>query len=768
MIFSLLFLIFIFSISSIQASDINSTTLDSNNNNPMQLENSTQSINLESNDLDDVSLNETSKNKTEFTSPTSSMYYNGDYEVTLKDSNSSNTLPNKTVDFVINKVNCSIITNNNGVACLNLKLVPGKYVINTFFAGDDDYEPCNSTFTFKILPTIKANDMSKYYKGNTKYCATFLDSQGKALKNTMVTFTVNGKSYTKKTNNDGFASMSINLKPGTYKITSTDPITGYKLTTNFKILPTINSKNIKQVEGQNKKFKAKFLKNNGKALSNKKVKYKLKGKIHKVKTNSKGIVSLSLKKLKKGTYKIVCYNRDGLSKSYKIKIYKRKASTKITAHHSIFFQNESKQLKIKFSTALNDDSCSKQKIKIRINKKTYTKKTNDDGMIKFKLPSLKKGLYTVQYKYPGNKFFKESKLKKLVTIVDTSKTKLKVKSTKSFGYGAGTLLKVAYTAGGIPLAKHTVILKIDGKKYTKTTDNNGIASLPINLKIGKYDVIYKTNDESILKGTSGSFDINVFKRSPSKLVWKSGKTYKDSSQKFKVLLTNTKGKSISSQKIKLTIDSKTYSSKASSKGYAKFKTDVDLGKYKVSVKYNGNNNYLPTSLSKSINVKLSKFGNGLNEKNANGWSEYLQSSSHCQVGNHMIKSLVKSLTKGLTSEVDKAKAIFNYVRDELEYSNYYDTKYGAVGTLENKKGNCVDLSHALVAMFRTANLESRYVHGTCHFSKGYTVGHVWAQVKIGNTWVCADASNDINSLGKIKNWNINSYSLHAKYASLPF
>ena len=52
--------------------------------------------------------------------------------------------------------------------------------------------------------------------------------------------TVNGKSYSVKTSSKGFVSISVNLKPGTYKIVSSDPITGYKLTTTFKILSTIS------------------------------------------------------------------------------------------------------------------------------------------------------------------------------------------------------------------------------------------------------------------------------------------------------------------------------------------------------------------------------------------------------------------------------------------------------------------------------------------------------------------------------------------------
>ena len=53
------------------------------------------------------------------------------------------------------------------------------------------------------------------------------------------------------------------------------------------------------------KFTAKLLNSKGKPLKGKKITFKIKGKKYKVKTNKKGIASISIKlKLKKGTYKI--------------------------------------------------------------------------------------------------------------------------------------------------------------------------------------------------------------------------------------------------------------------------------------------------------------------------------------------------------------------------------------------------------------------------------------------------------------------------------
>ena len=159
----------------------------------------------------------------------------------------------------------------------------------------------------------------------------------------------------------------------------------------------------------------------------------------------------------------------------------------------------------------------------------------------------------------------------------------------------------------------------------------------------------------------------------------------------------------------------------------------------------------------------------LNSKNTiTNLKPYLVATTNCQVGNSKIKSVVDSLTSGLTTDSAKARAIYNYVRDAVSYSFYYDTRYGAVGTLNAKTGNCVDQAHLLIAMYRTAGLAARYVHGTCVFSSGSTYGHVWAQVLIGDTWIVSDPTSVRNSFGTVVNWNNYNYRLHGYYASLGF
>ncbi|MFY9638789.1 MAG: transglutaminase-like domain-containing protein [Methanobacterium sp.] len=139
-----------------------------------------------------------------------------------------------------------------------------------------------------------------------------------------------------------------------------------------------------------------------------------------------------------------------------------------------------------------------------------------------------------------------------------------------------------------------------------------------------------------------------------------------------------------------------------------------------------------------------------------------------KINTSSVSALAKSLTAGSTTTLAKATKIFNWVRDNINYAFYYNTKYGANGTLQHRQGNCVDTSHLLIALSRAAGITSRYVHGNCQFSSGTWYGHVWAQLYVNGKWVTADATSSRNSLGVIKNWNTATYKLLGVYTTLPF
>lgn len=774
--------------------------------------------------------------------------------------------------------------------------------------------------TLDASKTITANDVTKYYKGSAKYTATFLDGNGSALANTNVKITLNGKEYTKMTDAKGTASLNLDLTPGTYKVVATNPVTGYTLTNTVKILSTIVASDMSKVYTDNRKFTATFLNKNGKALANKKVSFKINGKTYKVKTNSKGKASLSLKTLPKGTYKIISYNKDGLTKTNKVKVVKS-VKTSLTTKNYIFLTKDKKKVKVKLLNKFGYAPAKGKVIQLKVDGKKYTARTNKNGIAKFKLAAIKNGVYKTKFKFAKSGYYKASSVKGKVTVIPNKNPTYTVKSTTKFGHGAGTPFKVALTSGGIPISNKKVTLNVNGQSVTKTTNKNGIVSMPINLAIGTYTMKYSNKADSKVNAKSGSTQISVVERTPTKVTWKSATTFYQGTQACKIEVLDSNNKALNDGTVKLTVNSKTYSAKVS-KGYATISVNFNPGTFSASFSYSGdnlnapstgtasltvkkidslsvsnviagartiksyyaNNGKLPSSVtaggitftvpeflylmgetiselaqSKTGNVPImtgvkapsspsgdtiysvelykkdyvtvannlvtfiknnkqapnyansavgkiiyselvdafsriivfyadnnkympnycvitynpgggsSQGGTGLNEKNTvKDISIYLKATSNCQVGNSKIKSLVNSVTKGLTSDEAKAKAIYNYVRDKISYSFYYDTQKGAVGTYNAGSGNCVDQAHLLIAMYRTAGLAARYVHGTCHFSSGSTYGHVWAQVLVDGYWHVVDPTSSRNSYGTVVNWNTKSFSLNAIYSSLPF
>ena len=191
------------------------------------------------------------------------------------------------------------------------------------------------------------------------------------------------------------------------------------------------------------------------------------------------------------------------------------------------------------------------------------------------------------------------------------------------------------------------------------------------------------------------------------------------------------------------------------------------------VAFYGNNQQLPAYVAiKSIDSDSSQFViNRVNvkatESELANIDKYLQATANCQVDDPTIVALAQKLTAGLSTPTQKASAILDYVIDNIAYAGYYDTTRGAKKTLTDKRGNCCDQAHLVIALFRAADLPARYVHGTCTFSSG-PIGHVWAQVLIDGTWVVADPVSSRNSLGVVNNWNINTFTLKNYYISLPF
>ena len=126
-------------------------------------------------------------------------------------------LTNTTVKFNINGVFYTRVTDENGMASLNIRLDPNSYIITAYNPETGEQRANEVT----VLPRIIAEDLSMKYLDGSSFNATLVDGQGKAVTGVNITFNVNGVFYHKTTDANGVARLNIRLMPGDYIITST-------------------------------------------------------------------------------------------------------------------------------------------------------------------------------------------------------------------------------------------------------------------------------------------------------------------------------------------------------------------------------------------------------------------------------------------------------------------------------------------------------------------------------------------------------------------
>ncbi len=214
----------------------------------------------------------------------------------------------------------------NGNAIINIDdLVPGKYNAIIYYSGDDKFyqNRINSSFTI-LKPILNAQDLSILYTSGKTYIVK-VTREGKPITGKSITFNINGQTKTVKTDNNGYASLKINLLPRSKAYTITASYFGASVKNKITVKSIITAKNLK-VKKMAKKIKIRITlkKVDGKYLKGKQISLKFKGKIYKAKTNKKGVATFTIKN------NIIKKLKVGKKYSYEVTYLKDKISKKIT------------------------------------------------------------------------------------------------------------------------------------------------------------------------------------------------------------------------------------------------------------------------------------------------------------------------------------------------------------------------------------------------------------------------------------------------------
>ena len=397
-----------------------------------------------------------------------SMYYkNGSrYEVSIyQDGKIINSQNNDSkVIFNVNGVNYTkeLV---NGKASIGINLNPGNYTITTFYHYTDGL--ATKTNNIEVLSTILANDVVKFFRNGTQYCAKFLDGCGSPLVNASVVFNINGVFYKKQTDGRGMAKLNINLCPGVYILTAMHPDT-LMYGSNITVLSTIQANDVVKFFRNGTQYCAKFLDGCGSPLVNASVVFNINGVLYKKQTDYEGVARLNIN-LFPGKYILTAMHPDGLMYGYNITVLSTIHGDDIVK----FFRNGT-QYCAKFL-----DGCGSPLVNagvvFNINGVFYKKQTDDNGMAKLNI-----NLFPGEYILTAIHLNGEEKANIIKVLTTISAEDISLIENKSGVF-------VLKTHDGA----RNVSITINGVEYIVQTDDGGVATLNVSLSKGNHAVISK-------------------------------------------------------------------------------------------------------------------------------------------------------------------------------------------------------------------------------------------------------------------------------------
>ena len=380
------------------------------------------------------------------------------------------------------------------------------FLINTASATELENETMTTQAISQESIHIEAQDVDMYYRDGTRFRAEIRDVNENPLNNTPLTFSLNNVNYQRQTNENGEASIALNLNSGKYNVTTA--AYGISISNIINIKSTIYSADVVKIYRNSTQYYAKFLDSTGNELKNTDVKFNINGVFYTRTTNESGIARLNLN-LEQGKYIIMATNEiTGEFISNNITILPT-----ITDNRDIvkYYRNGTKYT-VRILEKNGEATGPGHEVEFNINGVFYYRQTNELGIASLNL-NLNPGDYIITANYEGCRVSNNVRILPTLTANDIE-----------MEYRDGTKFKAHLVDGtGKPNANEKVNFNINGVFYTRTTDENGEARLNINLQPGEYIItsennglhianlikIHPQSEKEVIKNTEFTHEIKI-------------------------------------------------------------------------------------------------------------------------------------------------------------------------------------------------------------------------------------------------------------------
>ena len=166
--------------------------------------------------------------------------------------------------------------------------------------------------------------------------------------------------------------------------------------------------------------------------------------------------------------------------------------------------------------------------------------------------------------------------------------------------GDPTPLEIGLYDGETPITNEEIGIEINTQKYIKTTDENGIATLNINLGVGEYTakIYWRGNNDynnitayaEVIISTDTYMDgINLTKNQGESTPYQCSLYRSDNGGRIK-------------DKINITINGVTYTREADNDGLYKLNINLSEGRYNIKAEFNGTELFNPSIIENTITI----------------------------------------------------------------------------------------------------------------------------------------------------------------------
>ena len=445
----------------------------------------------------------------------------------------------------------------------NLKV--GEYMIQVIYWGDNIYNLADAYDTFTISNGFEITPVDNpfiTFIDDLKPYRVLVTDDKEPLSDTVVTFTINGMTYTRITNEQGIAELLIDLDLGEYevKVSSGDVVfndTIYVVERGFEITP-VETPFITFIDDL-KPYRV-LVTQDTVPFSGAVVKFTVNGVTYSKITDEKGIAELPID-LAPGDYNIVVSSGDVVFNDTIRVVDRGFEITPVETPFSIFY-GDWKPYRV--LVTYNKELLGNAVVKFTVNGVTYSKITDEQGIAELPI-DLAPADYDIVVSSGG------------VVFNDTIHVKSTIEGQDIVKYYLNdTQFYATFLDGdGKPLADSEVMFKINGVSYYRYTNGQGVAKLNINLNPGDYIItaVNPVNQEE------KSFNVKVLHT----VIGKDLVMYFRDGSRYECIAVDDYGNPLSGVHLIYNIHGIFYEKVTDEKGIAALKINLSPGEYIVTV-----------------------------------------------------------------------------------------------------------------------------------------------------------------------------------------